>query len=555
MKKIICLQLLLLVLCVPIFAQTNEFTYQGKLTDSGTPAATYDFEFRLCASDTGDCSTAPVLLETKQRLGVAVLNGIFTVKLDFAAAHFTGADRFLEIMVRRTSGDPWTPLTPRQKITSAPFSIRAANAFSADLLSAVCNPCVIDSQIAGVSGSKLEGGSITADKFAANSVTEIAIRDDNVTTTKISDTAVTNAKLADGSVSTSKIVDSSVTTPKIADGSVTKAKLAPDYKNGFDPQNVALMRWDQIPQIPRIADVGRNPSALAFDGTFMYVANKMDNNVMRIRTSTGLIEGSPIPVGTAPVALVYDGFRSIWVANSGSGTLSRISILNAAVDMSVNVTGMPCSLGFDGTLIYVGDCNSNQVTRVTKPGAVVGAVTVGHKTVSLAFDGTYMYVSEPQNQSSGEVGNVRRIHASTGAVSLIPGPNGALGVNVGALAFDGTFIYAASGNTVFRIRSTTGTFETNSIEIAEPLSASNKALVFDGTFVYASGAENDLSTIQNGVIRLNRNGLRSERNSIPTQGEITALSFDGTYIYAASHRYFNNPKGGTTVVNGDVTRF
>ncbi len=108
-------------------AQTNEFTYQGKLADSGTPSATYDFEFRLCASET-ECAKP---LATQQRLGVPVSGGVFTVKLDFAAANFDGANRWLEIAVKRPAEIDFTTLLPREPITSAPYAIRALNAMSA----------------------------------------------------------------------------------------------------------------------------------------------------------------------------------------------------------------------------------------------------------------------------------------------------------------------------------------------------------------------------------------------------------------------------------------
>ena len=54
-------------------AQTNEITYQGKLTENSLPAnANYDFEFRLY-----DAPTAGTLLSTRTRLAVVVTNGIF----------------------------------------------------------------------------------------------------------------------------------------------------------------------------------------------------------------------------------------------------------------------------------------------------------------------------------------------------------------------------------------------------------------------------------------------------------------------------------------------
>ncbi len=70
------------------YAQTTEFTYQGKLSVTGTQAATYDFEFRLCASQT-TCATP---LAVDAQTGIALSSGgVFNVKINFGAAHF-GAD-------------------------------------------------------------------------------------------------------------------------------------------------------------------------------------------------------------------------------------------------------------------------------------------------------------------------------------------------------------------------------------------------------------------------------------------------------------------------------
>jgi len=108
-------------------AQTTEFTYQGRLLDGAmAPTASYDFEFRLFSVESGGAALATV-----QRSGVGVSNGIFTVKLDFGA-NFDGTPRFLEIAVKpAASANPLTVLTPRQPITSAPYSIRSLNSATA----------------------------------------------------------------------------------------------------------------------------------------------------------------------------------------------------------------------------------------------------------------------------------------------------------------------------------------------------------------------------------------------------------------------------------------
>lgn len=122
-----------IVLLLPVSgaAQTNEFIYQGKLTDSAGTAPNYDFQFRLCRAE-ANCAGLN-LLGTRTRLGVPVTNGVFSVPLDFSATSFDGSARFLEIGVKPAgSTDPYTILAPRQQITSAPYSVKSLNAENAD---------------------------------------------------------------------------------------------------------------------------------------------------------------------------------------------------------------------------------------------------------------------------------------------------------------------------------------------------------------------------------------------------------------------------------------
>lgn len=155
MKRTLILPSLLLVLAFAlltvnsVLGQTTEFTYQGKLTDTGPPSPTYDFEFRLCDSAAADCS-AP--LAVQQVSGVQVFGGVFTVKLNFTATVFEGSDRWLEIAVKRPAQVGYTTLSGRQKITSAPYAIRSLNA-------------------AYAANSGLFGG-LTIDDFVQNTMTQ-----------------------------------------------------------------------------------------------------------------------------------------------------------------------------------------------------------------------------------------------------------------------------------------------------------------------------------------------------------------------------------------------
>ena len=108
--------------------QTTEFTYQGRMTDGALPAtANYDFQFTLYDAVSGGTQAG----STVTKSAVAVASGIFTVTLDFGN-QFPGDARFLDISVKKTIDATYTPLTPRQPITSAPHSIRSLTAGQAD---------------------------------------------------------------------------------------------------------------------------------------------------------------------------------------------------------------------------------------------------------------------------------------------------------------------------------------------------------------------------------------------------------------------------------------
>lgn len=133
-------------------AQTTAFTYQGRLTDSSLPAnGIYDFQFKLFDAPMGGSQVGSTLSPAN----VPVSNGVFTVTLDFGAAAFPGANRFLDIGVRLAGGSSFTQLTPRQPITSTPYAIRALAATASDSLSATCIGCVTSSQIGTVSSSNI----------------------------------------------------------------------------------------------------------------------------------------------------------------------------------------------------------------------------------------------------------------------------------------------------------------------------------------------------------------------------------------------------------------
>jgi hypothetical protein len=95
------------------------FTYQGKLLRGGNPAnATCDFQFGLW-----DAATAGSQLGTIQTAsGVVVVNGLFTVVLDFGN-QFSGSASWLATAVKCADDGDFTALVPRQALTAAPYAL------------------------------------------------------------------------------------------------------------------------------------------------------------------------------------------------------------------------------------------------------------------------------------------------------------------------------------------------------------------------------------------------------------------------------------------------
>ncbi len=122
MKRTSLLLLALVFFTQSALSQGTAFTYQGRLTENGSPGtALRDFEFRLFSVASNGSAVASAVV----RDDVGDTNGLFTVVLDFGFA-FDGQQRFLEIAVRPgDSAGPFTTLAPRQKVTAAPYAMTA----------------------------------------------------------------------------------------------------------------------------------------------------------------------------------------------------------------------------------------------------------------------------------------------------------------------------------------------------------------------------------------------------------------------------------------------
>lgn len=96
------------------------FSYQGRLDKLGAPVnGDADFEFRLFKLQSGGIQQG----STVSLNNVSVVDGLFTVQIDFGATPFADGGRWIEVSVRSPAGSgPFTVLS-RQPLTSVPFAM------------------------------------------------------------------------------------------------------------------------------------------------------------------------------------------------------------------------------------------------------------------------------------------------------------------------------------------------------------------------------------------------------------------------------------------------
>ena len=141
----------------------SAFTYQGQLTERGSPAdGTYDLQLSLFDAPSGGNPWHLVLTNAD----VTVSNGLFTTAVDFGPDPFDGTARWLEIGVRTSGRDgEFNVLSPRQPLTPTPYALytaQAGNAISAAIANGVAANAVTTTGIANsnITSAKIASGQV-----------------------------------------------------------------------------------------------------------------------------------------------------------------------------------------------------------------------------------------------------------------------------------------------------------------------------------------------------------------------------------------------------------
>lgn len=242
------------VLGVPASAQTplgTAFSYQGRLSDDGSPAGgPFDLQFVLYDGPAGGNQVGPIL----QLSDVAVTQGLFTVTLDFGAV-FAGSRRWLEVGVRPgASTGAYSILSPRQDLTATPAALFSATTpwggiagkpagFADDVDNDTTYTQGPGITIAGTVIS-VAGGGVTSAMIADGAIAGADIGIDVITATHIAPGAVLSAEIADGSVTSVDIAADTIQAADIGAGAVGASELGPDAVGTAHIQNGTIRVLD-----------------------------------------------------------------------------------------------------------------------------------------------------------------------------------------------------------------------------------------------------------------------------------------------------------------------
>ena len=239
--------------------------------------------------------------------------------------------------------------------------------------------------------------------------------------------------------------------------------------------------------------IGPTGSAVSADGSRVFIANTLSNNVSVIDTANNTVLVT-IPVGNAPagIAVSPDGAR-VYVANAGSDTISEINPVTGTVVKTITVPGTPTGVTFssDGSLAFVSSASNDTVTIIdTITGTVSGApLSVQSNPVALAYNRSngLLYVG---NRGSNSISVIHPLNRTVDNFSVSFSP-----VAFGACPC-GTKLFVADGVSGVHAFST----ETNSVvvNIALPAGSAPSGVGINptGSLAYIANAGNGtVSTI------------------------------------------------------------
>lgn len=277
--------------------------------------------------------------------------------------------------------------------------------------------------------------------------------------------------------------------------------------------------------------VGDQPTALAYGGGAVWVANRSDNSVFEIDPGNRVVI-QQIAVGSTPEALAATA-ADVWVANAGSGTVSRINIAARRVVDTIRVGIRPDAIAAGAGAVWVANNGDNTIQRIDPAtGNVSSPIDVGDGPDGIAVEPNTIWVA------NGRDGTVTRIDADGTEALAAPVRAGTGSKGIG-LSADAVWVAGQLSRSVTRIERITG--QTTEIAVGDgPDSIAVTAAAvwvsdrYDGTLSRIDTGTSRVTTIHTGS---------SPSGLVVVSGQLWVAA---SALAAASHR------GGTLTIASNL---
>ncbi len=171
----------------------------------------------------------------------------------------------------------------------------------------------------------------------------------------------------------------------------------------------------------KTAQVGANPTGIAYGAGSLWVTNQSEGTVIRLNPQS-LRKDATIPVGAGPAGIAF-GDGAVWVANSIDGTLSRINVDDHIVTShTIDPKGGANGVAVDGRTVWVSNQYAGTLSEVdTRRFTLVGTVPTGGAPFGLAVSGDRLWFATASAGTVLHRGGVLRF-AATGLAQFGSNP-------------------------------------------------------------------------------------------------------------------------------------
>ncbi|HID93472.1 MAG TPA: transglutaminase [bacterium (Candidatus Stahlbacteria)] len=156
---------------------------------------------------------------------------------------------------------------------------------------------------------------------------------------------------------------------------------------------VAALPGDVVTSMPT---PGPCPTGLAWDGKYLWVADRKTDILYQVDPTTGKVNNSITSPSFWPIGLACDG-KYLWAVDMDKQQIFEIDTESGIVKKTINCpASQPQGLACNGKYLWVSDSRADKIYKVdTDDGTVVSSFTSPSSSpTGLCFDGKYLWVAD-----------------------------------------------------------------------------------------------------------------------------------------------------------------